>query len=136
MKVTGSNVPTNEIGNVVVEVGCPEGDLLMQQGLLEADIETSTRLRSKIGIGDRVERWEVHIQFGQGRFPAQEVCGASDHVVTVTANAQLHVWDNDWILVQQEGSWKSGLCMRAAPSPCSTISSTRYGAANASRPTI
>ena len=63
-RIEGAN---NEVRDVVVEVGRPEGDLVMEQGLLEADIETRARLRSKIGIGDRVEGWEVHIQFRQGR---------------------------------------------------------------------
>jgi hypothetical protein len=63
-RIEGAN---NEVRDVVVEVGRPEGDLVVEQGLLKAEIETSTRLGSKIGIGDRVERREVHIQFGQGR---------------------------------------------------------------------
>ena len=45
---SGIERPDDEIGNVVVEVGCPETDLVMQQRLFKSNVESGAGFRSKI----------------------------------------------------------------------------------------
>ena len=56
MKVDRIERSDDKVCDVIVEIGRPEPDPVVQQRLLEADVVTGAGFRREIGIGDGQER--------------------------------------------------------------------------------